>query len=121
MQDFKELKIWKYAFELNKQIYQLTSRFPREEIYGLTSQLRRASVSISSNIAEGCGKRTSKDFINFLYNAMGSYKEVENQLLIALELNYLDSKITKNILEKFNVFGKMLTNFIKYISTQNAK
>ena len=61
MQDFKELQIWKLAFDLNKEIYKTTAKFPREELYALTQQLKRASVSVSSNIAEGCGKRTNRE------------------------------------------------------------
>ena len=82
MQDFKKIFVWQKAFELSKEIYNMTSKFPKEEIYGLTSQIRRASVSISSNIAEGSGRKTKKDFCGFLYYAYGSTKELESQLLI---------------------------------------
>ena len=80
MRDYKKLEIWKIAVELNKLVYDISRGFPSGEKYGLTSQVRRASVSISSNIAEGCGRRTGKDFVQFLHTAMGSLKEVESQL-----------------------------------------
>ena len=89
MRNFKELEIWNIARGLNKMIYVLSREFPREEIYGLTSQVRRAVVSVSSNIAEGCGRRTNKELIYFLHNAMGSLKEVESQIFLSLDLDYL--------------------------------
>ncbi len=113
--DFKELDIWKIAFEVNRSIYKITGNFPKEELYALTQQLRRASVSISSNIAEGCGRRTNKDFVNFLYNAMGSLKEVENQLLIAKDLNYLAQSKFIELNEELDKLGRKLTRYIQYI------
>ena len=92
MRDFKELLVWKKSIHLLETIYNITNAFPKEEIYGLTNQLRRTVVSISSNIAEGSGRRTSKDFVSFLYNSMGSLKEVENQLIITKRLNYITEK-----------------------------
>lgn len=113
MQDFKNLQIWKMAFDLNKEMYNITVKFPKEEAYGLTSQLRRASVSISSNIAEGCGRRTDRDFISFLYNAMGSLKEVENLILIAKDLGYLSQSDFIKLDEDLDKLGRTLFNFIR--------
>ncbi len=100
MRDFKKLEVWRIARELNKLVYVVTKNFPKDEIYGLTSQIRRASISISSNIAEGCGRRTSKDFAQFLYNAMGSIKEVESQIFVAKDLNYLTNNEADEIYEE---------------------
>ena len=83
MWNFRKLDVWKRSFDLVEEVYRLVRGFPKEEVYGLGGQLRRAVVSISSNIAEGCGRRTSKDFVGFLHNASGSTKEVESQLLVA--------------------------------------
>ena len=90
MQDFKNLLVWKKSIKLISDIYKLTALFPSEEKYNLTSQTRRAVVSISNNIAEGCGKYTPKDFANFLQISLGSTCEVENCLLISKELLYLN-------------------------------
>ncbi|MDH3353097.1 MAG: four helix bundle protein [Nanoarchaeota archaeon] len=121
MQDFKDLDIWKIAFELNKRIYKVTGSFPPRETYALSQQLRRASVSISSNIAEGCGRRTNKDFISYLYNAMGSIKEVESQLLIAKDFNYFAQSTYAELEEELNKLGAKLTNYIKYIQGRPEK
>jgi four helix bundle protein len=99
----------------------LTGRFPKEEIYGLTSQLRRAVISISSNIAEGCGRRTSKDFVGFLYNAMGSVREVESQLMFVEKLGYLEDGELRKLLNDLDRLGKMLMGFIKHISRVDIK
>jgi len=121
MRDFKELEIWQIARELNKIIYELTKSFPREEIYGLTSQIRRATVSISSNIAEGCGRRTNKELVYFLHNAMGSLKEVESQIFLALDLGYLSNEKVDEVNEEIDKLGKKLNLFIQYIEALNVK
>lgn len=92
MKDFRDLKVWEKAHELTLSIYRATKEFPRDEMYGLTSQLRRAAMSIPANIAEGCGRGTDADFSRFLQYAMGSSSEVEYELLLARELAYVDSK-----------------------------
>ena len=96
-------------------IYVLSKKFPDEEIYGLTSQIRRASVSVSSNIAEGCGRRTNKELIYFLHNAMGSLKEVECQIFLALDLEYLDLDDLRLLNEEIDKLGKKLNVFIQHI------
>ena len=115
MRDFKRLDIWKIARELNKLVYVVTRGFPKDEIYGLTSQLRRASVSISSNIAEGCGRRTTKDFICFLHNAMGSLKEVESQIFLSKDLDYLTNDEFDKLNNEVVRLGIKLFSFIEYI------
>jgi four helix bundle protein len=115
MRDFKKLDVWKIARELNKLIYDASGDFPKNEIYGLTSQIRRASVSISSNIAEGCGRRTGKDFVSFLHNAMGSLKEVESQVFLAEDLGYFADGDFDRLNNKVVGLGIKLSSFIEYI------
>ena len=89
MNYFKELKVWQKAIELVTNTYLKTQSFPKEEIYGLTSQIRRCAISIPSNIAEGCGRKTEKDFNNFLGISLGSAFEFETQLIICKNLDFI--------------------------------
>ncbi|MBU3923802.1 MAG: four helix bundle protein [Nanoarchaeota archaeon] len=118
VRDFKELNVWRESFGLIKDVYMVVAKFPREEIYSLSSQLKRATVSVSSNIAEGCGKRTDKDFVGFLYMAMGSVREVECQLMIANNLGYMNNDELEKLLGKVNKLAGMLMKFIHYISSE---
>ena len=88
----KDLDVWKESMNLAKEVYKLTERFPREEIFGLTSQMRRAAVSIPSNIAEGAARKSDKEFIQFLHVSLGSLAEVETQLLLSRELGFLKNE-----------------------------
>ena len=90
MKVYTELDVWKESRVLVKDIYSITKSFPKEETYGLINQLRRCAVSIPSNIAEGCGRRTAADTIQFLHISRGSLYELETQLYIALDLNYIE-------------------------------
>ena len=117
--NFKELRVWKKAIYVGKQVYEISKKFPDDEKYGLTSQLRRAVVSISSNISEGCGRRTNKDFVNLLHIAMGSLREVQSQLFISKELGYLDEKMLRDLDFELEELAKMLTGLVKYISEVN--
>lgn len=118
MGNYKKLDVWKLGIKLCKDIYLTTNKFPNNEIYGLTSQLRRASISVPSNIAEGAGRSTNKDFRKFLYNSMGSLKEIETQLIIAKELRYISENEFYIISIKMNFIIGKLTNFIKIISKE---
>src|ERR1043165_2688426 len=89
MQNYKDLKVWESAHQFTLNVYEATKSFPKEEIYSLTNQLKRASSSIPANIAEGCGKNTKLDFANFLNISLGSSNESEYLLLLAKDLNYL--------------------------------
>ena len=89
MLDFKELDVWKETKHLAILVYRCTENFPKHELFGLTNQMRRASVSIPSNIAEGCGRRTDKDKSQFMFTARGSLFELETQILISKELSFL--------------------------------
>ena len=86
----KDLDIWKESIELTKKIYLITKNFPKEEIYGLTSQIRRSCISIPSNIAEGSARNHDKEFIQFLYISLGSLAELDTQLIISKEIGYTD-------------------------------
>ncbi|MDT0643265.1 four helix bundle protein [Zunongwangia sp. F363] len=92
MNYFRDLKVWQKSIQLNKLIYAATKKFPKEEVYGLTSQIRRSAVSIPSNIAEGCGRESKKEFKNFLGIALGSAFELETQLIIALDQNFIEKE-----------------------------
>src|SRR5215510_273430 len=92
MKDFKELKVWQKAHSLTVAIYSASRSFPKEEVYGLTGQLRRAAVSVGANIAEGCGRRSDGEFVRFLQIARGSTAEMEHHLLLALDLKFLTSE-----------------------------
>ena len=114
--NYEDLVVWQKAMDLTEEIYLRSRGFPREEVYGLTSQLRRAAVSISSNIAEGCGRRTSRDFVSFLYNAMGSIREVENQVMFAGEIGYLEKGKVEELMKELDNLGRMLNRFIGHVS-----
>jgi four helix bundle protein len=90
VQDYRKLKVWEKSHALTLAVYRATQSFPQDEVYGLTSQLRRCSSSIPSNIVEGCGRGSNPDFLRFLYVALGSANELEYQLLLAHELGYIN-------------------------------
>jgi len=92
MREFSKLKVWEKAHKFVLEIYQVTKNFPKEEIFGITNQIRRASVSIPNNISEGCGRKSKKELSNFLNIAMGSASEVEYLLLLSHDLHYLKDK-----------------------------
>ena len=89
MQNYRDLQVWKKSHVLTLEVYKITKAFPKEEVFGLVSQLRRASVSIPTNIAEGSGRFTQKDFASFLQISLGSCQEVEYLTFLAKELNYI--------------------------------
>lgn len=108
---FRKLEIWKDGIELSKIIYELTRNFPKEEIYGLTSQMRRAAISIPSNIAEGAGRDTDKDFAHFLTIAKGSSFELDSQLILAKELGYITEEQLIPILDKLVILQNKIFRF----------
>ena len=116
MWNYRKLDVWKRALNLTKVIYEITRDFPNEEKYGLSGQLRRASVSVSSNIAEGCGRRTSKDYIQFLHNAMGSVKEVESELFLAEKLGYIKMIDIEKIFKELDEICNMIGGVIRHVS-----
>ncbi len=111
MHRFKDLEIWKLSRAFCKDIYEITAKFPHEEKFGLTNQLRRASVSIPSNIAEGASRKSNKDFSRFLEITIGSCYEIETQLLIANDLNFLKENDLDFLLSKLSSIIKMTSKF----------
>jgi four helix bundle protein len=112
--NYTEFEVWKYSRELVKLVYVLTKSFPKEELYALTNQIRRSVVSLPSNIAEGIGRQSNKETIHFLCIAKGSLFEVETQLYLSFDLEYISEKELKNILEKVISNKKLLNGFINY-------
>lgn len=113
MNRYKNLTVWKRAVALATKIYTKTSSFPKEEKFGLISQLRRCVVSISSNIAEGAGRNSKKEFQHFLSIAYGSACELETQMIIAQNLNFIDRSANEVILNEINEIQKMIYSFSK--------
>lgn len=105
---FKDLKVWQESIQLVKVIYKLTKKFPEEEKFCLSNQMRRASISIPSNIAEGANKRSSKDYVRFVDISLGSVAELETQLIISLELEYINKIMFDEVNKKIDEIGKML-------------
>lgn len=108
IESHKNLIVWQKSMELVNSIYALTKDFPKEEMYGLTSQMRRAAISIPSNIAEGRSKRTTRDFIKFVNIAYGSAAELETQILISKNLDYISCEMSEHILGLLTEVSKML-------------
>jgi len=117
MHNFKELKVWKAGIEISKKIFELTRSFPSEEKYGLISQMTRAAVSIPSNIAEGCGRKSAKEFYQFLNVALGSSFELETQLIIAKEFKYIDQQELDNLSSLIIDIQKMINGLQKSLAT----
>lgn len=108
MHQFKELKVWQKAVELATEVYSATKNFPQEEKFGITSQIRRSVVSISSNIAEGAGRNSKKEFKLFLNYVYGSCSELETQLTISKNLGFIDNSILDQLSESINEIQKMI-------------
>ena len=111
---FTKLIIWQKAHELTLEIYHLTGEFPKEEMYGLVSQLRRAAVSVESCIAEGNGRFYYAETVRFLLDAKGSVFEIQTQLLIASDLNYCDKVKVEKLINEYTILTKQVNSFIKY-------
>ncbi len=111
MHNYKELKVWQKSRVLVKTVYQLTKNFPKEESFGLVSQMRRAAVSIPSNIAEGAGRETNKDFCRFLDIAYGSSFELETQLLLCVDLEYISEAVCSETEIQIKEIQRMLYAF----------
>ncbi len=112
MKDFRTLKVWEKAHELTIKVYKITSYFPKEEMFGLTSQFRRAATSIGLNIAEGCGRGSDADFKRFLQIAFGSISECQYCIILAKDLNYIMSEPADKIYNEFDELMKMLATLI---------
>lgn len=119
MQNFHDLKVWEKAHQLTLDVYKATRDFPREELYGLTSQVRRATSSIPANIAEGCGRNTGNELRRFLEIAMGSASEVEYHLLLARDLGFLTPDVHGELNSRTCEIKRMLSAFIQKLKTDN--
>ncbi|NEU08946.1 four helix bundle protein [Flavihumibacter sp. R14] len=117
MQNYKELKVWAKAHQLTLFVYQVSKGYPKDEMYSLTSQLRRAASSIPANIAEGCGKNSRSDLANFLNIALGSANETEYFLLLSKDLGYLADAEHVKINEAINEIKAMLISLINKVRT----
>src|SRR5208282_1202656 len=113
MEDFKNLKVWTKAHELTLAVYRRTRMFPKEEMYGITSQLRRADASIGANIAEGCGRRSDGEMKRFLQIARGSASELEYHFLLARDLQLLDNDEFRNLESKVLEVQRMLASLVQ--------
>jgi four helix bundle protein len=122
MKSFRELKVWQKAHELTLAIYAATRSFPNEELYGLTSQLRRSAASIGANIAEGCGRRSDGEICRFLQIARGSASEVEYHVLLARDLRFMGEKQASELSQEADEIQRMLTALIqRFRPTKNVE
>lgn len=113
MKDFRSLQVWDKSHKFTLQVYEMTNSFPKEEKFGLTSQLRRAVVSVPTNIAEGCGRGSDADFARFIQIAMGSASEVEYLLMLSKDLSYIDVEILNKLIYGIQEIKKMLASLLK--------
>jgi four helix bundle protein len=120
MRPHQRLDLWTRSVDFVVEIYRLTEKFPKEEKFGLTSQLRRAAVSVAANVAEGAGKTSRKDFMRYLSNSQGSTSEIETELLIALRLNYLDEADFKILSKDLDDVGRMITGLSRSLQRRDA-
>ena len=116
-QKYTELEVWKRARQFAAHIYKITGDFPKEEIYGMTSQMRRCAVSIPSNIAEGCGRQHQKETIQFLSIARGSLYELETQLYISNDISIISIEQLEECLLEIESLGKLINGFKRYVSS----
>ncbi len=114
--DFRELEVWKQSMDLAEEIYRITRTFPKEEMFGLTSQMRRSALSIPSNIAEGNGRKLPNDYVRFLRISLGSLLELITQLELARRMEFIPTEMHSSLLAKCNAINKMLASLIKVIS-----
>jgi four helix bundle protein len=120
LKNYKELVVWQKSYQLCLDIYNVTRTFPKEEIYGLSAQLRRAAVSLPSNIAEGYGRRTTQDYVRFLYIAYGSACELETQILLARDLGYIHGTELNNLLQGLGDVERALKGLIRSLERKRS-
>jgi len=118
LKSYKELKVWQKSYELCLEIYRITAKFPKEEIYGLTSQIRKSVVSIPSNIAEGYGRKTTLDYIRMLYISYGSVCELETQILLAGDLDLIEKSELGPLKKDIAEIERMLKALIKSLENR---
>ncbi|HET8774945.1 MAG TPA: four helix bundle protein [Thermoanaerobaculia bacterium] len=122
--NYRDLVVWQKARIFAVEVYRVTQRFPRAEMFGLTQQMRRAAISVASNIAEGHGRRSSKDILHFLRIARGSLFEIETQLIIATDLAYIQPRhsetVTQQLLDVVRLLNGLIRHHQKLLSTANC-
>ena len=121
MRPHERLDLWKRSIDFVVAIYRLTDNFPKEEKFGLTSQLRRAAVSVAANVAEGAAKTSTKDFRRYLSNSQGSASEIETELQIALRLNYVDEADFKILSKDLDDVGRMITGLSRSLQRREPE
>ena len=119
LKNYKELKVWQASYKTCLHIYKVTKQFPKEEIYGLTSQIRRSAVSIPSNIAEGYGRKTTLEYVRFLYIAYGSVCELETQTMICGDLDYVRKEKLDQLKKEIGDVERMLKAMIKSLESKH--
>jgi four helix bundle protein len=118
MKTHKDLDAWKNSIDLVTDIYKTTKDFPKDEQFGITSQIRRSAISIPSNIAEGAGRKHNKEFIQFLYIAIGSLSELETQLIISCNINLITKEELEDFNQKIKTIANQIQGLIKYIGSK---
>ena len=121
LKNYKELKVWQKAYQLCLKTYEMTKNFPREERYGLVSQIRRSAISVPSNIAEGYGRKTVGEYIQALYIAYGSYCELETQVLISGDLGYIKVENLEMLQKDLGDVERMLKGLIKSLESKGSE
>ena len=119
IKSYRELEIWKKGMELVKMIYKITENFPQKEVFGLANQMRRAAVSIPSNIAEGQARHYTKEFVQFLYQSLGSLAELDTQTIIAENLNYINQQQEAEVENRIVQLQKMIHGLVKSLTTNH--
>ena len=119
--DYRDLNVWKLSMDLATDIYEITRAFPREEMFGMTAQMRRAAVSIPANIAEGFGRAQRKSFIQFLRIAQGSLKELETHSRLAARVGFLDAERSASLTARYEGLGKMMVSFIRALEKRGSQ
>lgn len=120
LRTFKDLKVWQKSYELCRRVYAITTGFPQEERFGLVAQLRRASVAVPSNIAEGYSRDTTKDYLRFLWMALGSLAEMETQLMLSLDLGLCQGNEAPQVIEDVHEAQRMLKALVKSLKSREA-
>ena len=120
MKTHRDLEVWKKSIDLVADIYSLTKNYPKEELYGLTSQIRRAAVSMPANIAEGAGRFHDKEFIQFLYIALGSVAEIETHLVVSERLDYICPEELEEYETKIKIIRNQTLGLIKYLKSKSV-
>ena len=118
---YTDLDVWQVARQLVKEVYVQSKGFPKEEVFGLTSQLRRAAISVPSNIAEGCGRSSGKESVHFYFIARGSLYELETQLFLAFDLGFLSTGTLERLIKQTERCKKLLNGFIRYFKAKHEQ